>query len=148
MILYHYTSLENLEKIISDGYLKLTASNLLEPKNPKVENGILVDVTDSFKPVVWFSDDLDFDRAIDNGLKGSRSDKTAVAIAICNANTRLFKRWDKWAKENNIKDSWFRTLKWTAPNWRTFYISELTVYLNDWKTEIIYRPDVIEKLKR
>lgn len=109
-------------------------------------NGSFSDITDSFKPVVWFSNELNFITAGDNGLTGGVLDKTEVAIAILNANKGVFKKWDEWAKKNNIKDEWFRSLKKAAPNWRTFYISEMKIYLKDWDTEIIYRPDVAERM--
>ena len=149
MELYHYTSASYLQQILSDGYLRLTRSNLKQARNPKIENGSFADVTDSFKPVVWFSNELNFENANDNGfLSEGVLDKTEVAIAILNANKAVFKKWDEWAKKNNIDKEWFRVMKKTAPNWRTFYISEMTIYLNEWDTRIVFRPDIAEKLTK
>ena len=145
MILYHYTSLYHLEMILKDGYLKLTNSNLIEPKDAHIENGNVVSSTDSYKPVVWFSSLFDFDKAGDCGLSGSIVDKTEVAIHIDTADFPLFPfyKWTDWAIKNNIEKAWFETLKRTAPLWDTFYVCESKIALPK-KECIIIRPDMMK----
>lgn len=145
MKLYHYTSLEALDKIIEDGEIKLTASNLLRPINPRIVNGVCVDETDSYKPVVWFSSLLDFGKAHLNGLTGSSIDKTQAAIQI-ETGILMFHKWDEWAKRNHIENEWFNSLKATAPLWQTFYISESPVKITP-TTGIIIRPDILKQLQ-
>ena len=144
MKLYHYTSLGHLLQIFSNGQLKLTPSNLLRTKNIVIVNGEATDPTDKYKPVVWFTDLLDFDKAINCGLK-SEIDKTAVAIEIDTDNySQSFEKWDKWAVKNGIDKYWFSILKKTAPQWKTFYITEKPVTLDE-ETGIIYKtPEIRE----
>ena len=89
MILYHYTSLEHLREILRDGIIKTTNSNLILPRNLRIEKGSLISDTDHIKPVVWFTSELNFDRE-GNGLAWSVMDKTAAAIAIDTAGPQLF----------------------------------------------------------
>lgn len=138
MKLYHYTSLEHLRQILTDGKINLSASNLLRPINPHMENRCFVDDTDNYKPVVWFTSLLDFDRAVNCGLSPS---KTEAAIQIESPGKPLFRKWDKWAIENSIEKKWFDTLKETAPLWKTFYITETPVKINE-TARIIFRPDI------
>lgn len=139
MILFHYTSFSHLSEILEDGIIKTTNSNLLEPTNMHVENHVLVSDTDWYKPVVWFSSELDFENANNNGLGGGLMDKTEVAIAIDTTGPQMFYKWDEWAIRNNIQPRWFERLKRTGPNWRTWYISERPVQITD-TTRIIPRP--------
>ena len=99
MKLYHYTSLDHLQLILDSKKLKLTTSNLQPPKNPRWEMGedgimALVSDNDDYKPVVWFSSELNFENAIKNGLYAR---KTEVAIVISDAKPPMFRKWIKWA---------------------------------------------------
>ncbi len=145
MKLYHYTSCEHLQRILEDREIKLTASNLMKPVRPYVYNGSCCDVTDSYKPVVWFTTLLDFKRAQDCGLIGSSQDKTAAVIVV-EATPEKFRRWDSWAEENSIDDEWYSILKSVSPEWNTFYITEEPVRITE-ATQIIFRPDVMQVLK-
>lgn len=138
MKLYHYTSLEHLQQILNAGQINLTASNLLKPKAPHFKNGSFVDETDRYKPVVWFSSLLDFKKATDCGLYDT---KTEAAIQIDSPGKPLFRKWDNWARENNIEKEWFDALKKSAPLWRTFYITEKPVKIDE-NTRIVFRPDI------
>lgn len=146
MNLYHYTSLDHLQQILSDKKLKLTQSNLLRPVNPRIENGTIVSDTDYYKPVVWFSSVLNFDKAKDCGLSGSFQDKTEAVIVI-KSSKQPFYKWSEWAKKNGIEKQWFNDLKKTAPLWNSFYITELPVKIDN-DTGIIFRPDIAEELTR
>ena len=142
MLLYHYTSLVQLQSILADKEIHLTASNLLKPIAPhyiRLPSGIksFVDETDSYKPVVWFTSSPDFDTAINCGL-GKR--KTEAAIVV-NSTSQEFEKWVYWAELNRIQRSWFNSLKRAAPLYETFYITEQPVPITD-ETRIVYRPDI------
>lgn len=138
MKFYHYTSLDHLRQILAERKINLTASNLLKPIAPHIVNGNLVDETDSYKPVAWFTSLLDFDRAIKCGLY---PEKTEAAIVFETTEKDRFRKWEEWATENGIEKEWFDNLKQTAPLWRTFYVSEKPVYF-DKNTGVIFRPDI------
>lgn len=145
MILYHYTCLEHLESILQAGEIKLTASNLLRPVNPQVINGNVVDVTDDYKPVVWFTSVLDFGKARNCGLNGSGADKTEVAITFEPKGNQTAPKWSTWAKKHQIEREWFNDLKAAAPEWENFYITEYPVKITE-QTKIIFRPDIAAAL--
>lgn len=147
MKLYHYTSINHLKEILRSGEIRLTASNLMKPKNPTLLNGRLVDETDNYMPVVWFTDTLDFETAYNCGLSGGIEDKTEAAITVTVNDTMTFYKWDQWAEQNDIDPEWFEALKKTAPEWDTFYISETPVKITN-ETGIIFRPDIAELLKQ
>lgn len=146
MKLYHYTCIEHLHGILKDGEIKTTRSNLKEIVAPCIVNGIVTDPTDNYKPVVWFSSELDFDSAIKNGLDGSALDKTEVAIQIDTSGPQLFFKWDEWAIRNGIDKEWFGALKKTAPQWSYFYVTEHPVKITDNNARIIFRPDIAQRL--
>lgn len=150
MKLYHYTSIEHLEQILDDGKIRLSPSNLLRPINPHIVHGELVDETDKYKPVVWFTSVLDFDKAREAGLAGSAVDKTEVAIVIEPTPLEMrcmFHKWDKWAMANYIEGAWFRALKKVAPQWQSFYVTEHPVMISN-DTGIIFRPDIFTALRK
>lgn len=136
--LYHYTSCEHLKEILNDKTIKLTASNLLRPLNPTLRNGVLADVTDSYKPVVWFTSLLDFKKAIQAGLTIR---KTEVAIMFDALPLQTVHKWTEWAERNNIEREWFDRLKVSAPLYDTFYITECPIKITE-RTKIIFRPDI------
>ena len=139
--LYHYTSFEHLQDIIETKQIKLCPSNLLRPIRPHIKNNSLVDMTDSYKPVVWFTSELyrfdELQKIINNGL--SQKKAQAVICVPTNLFGFVYKKWDEWAVENGIEKKWFEILKKTAPNWRTFYVSERPVPITD-DVEIMVNP--------
>ena len=143
MELYHYTSCENLQKILDSNQIKLTASNLLKPVKPQLINGTFADITDNYKPVVWFSSLLDFRKAVQAGLT---IEKTEAAIQIELPPLQKFYKWTDWAEQNNIDKAWYKRLKETAPLWETFYITEYPIKITD-KARIIFRPDIMANFK-
>ena len=148
MKLYHYTCQFHLDEILHDGFLKLTRSNLMQPIAPYVADGVFRDATDNIKPVVWFSSELNFKNAVNNGLDNDfindpLYDKTAIAIVIDTDNNGVYEKWEPWALKNGIDRQWLKVLKQTAPNWRTFYISEKPVKI-DSNTEILYKKDFLD----
>lgn len=124
--LYHFTSYEHLEKIVSSGKLKLTPSNLLAPKNLELVDGALVDrETDGYHPVVWMTDS-DTPEAL--GLDGSSVDKERVRLTI--RKRPWHKPWGKWATAHNMDKAHRR--KFTQGfKWKSWYVSELEIPLED-----------------
>lgn len=146
LTLYHYTSTAHLQQILTDREIKLTCSNLLPPKNPRIVNGNVVSDTDNYKPVVWFSSVLDFNAAAFCGLAGSIVDKTEAAIMVVIRPPMIAHKRAEWATANDIETEWFNRLKATAPAWETFYITEYPVKFDE-NTRIIFRPDIAAELK-
>ena len=66
--LYHYTSRMQAEQIIKSGYLKLTPSNLIKPIDARIVKhedgtfGVVSEISDPVKPVVWLTDSEDASR--------------------------------------------------------------------------------------
>lgn len=152
MKLYHYTSWMQLKQILRNGSIKRTRSNLKAPVSPKMINGHMIDPTDSYKPVVWFTSMFDFDKAEEVGVGGKNCypDKTEVAIVVDTDKfpQSFFHKWDTWAERNGIDPEWFDALKKTAPQWNTFYITEKNVPIDDSRVTIRFRPDIQEQLEK
>lgn len=147
MKLYHYTSLWHLEKILADGEIKLSPSNLKEPVDLHFVNGAVVSSFDSYHPVVWLSNKLDFDTAKDNGLSGSIVDKTECALVIRNCTTPRYRYWLTWAKEHKMEKEWFKAMIESAPNYKTWFITEKPIPVDD-NVSVVFRPDIYERLQR
>ena len=147
MKLYHYTSREHLKKILEDGYIKTTSSNLLEPKAPCLtfrDDGTAVfadPATDNYKPVVWLTDLLDFETATKHGLSEA---KTEAAIELEITCLTPVEKWTSWAERNGIDKAWYAALKKAAPLWRTFYVCEQAIPI-DANTMIAFRPDIYDE---
>lgn len=146
LTLYHYTSIYHLRQILEDQEIKRTCSNLIPPKNPRIENNALVSDNDNYKPVVWFTSVLDFSKAALCGVDGGLMDKTQVAIAVDVQPPLIAYKWDEWAIANGTDKEWFEAIKETAPQWHTFYVTESPVKLGN-NTGVIFRPDIFEKVK-
>ena len=75
--LYHYTTLDYVPKILEDGFLMLTPSNLVKPKRYWKErredgNYDIVSDTDDIKPVVWLTQEE----------LGASDDRDKIAIGM------------------------------------------------------------------
>ena len=75
--LYHYTTLDFVPKILEDGFLMLTPSNLVKPKRYWKErredgNYDIVSDTDDIKPVVWLTQEE----------LGASDDRDKIAIGM------------------------------------------------------------------
>lgn len=147
--LYHYTSLDHLQEILSDKVIKTTCSNLFRPINARIEKGNCVSDTDNIKPVVWFTDKIldEKDNGSTLGISGSLYDKTECAIVILNPTPNKYKKWSDWAIANNTDKEWFEALKKTAPDWESFYICEKPVKIDN-NVRVYFRPDVYNQLKK
>lgn len=139
--LYHYTSLYHLDTILEEGYLKLTPSNLREPKNPRIENHKLVSDSDNIKPVVWLTSTRYSDKTADTtGLSGSVVDKTEVCFVINNVSN--CKHWKTWAFDLNIELGWFKLIT-KGYDYKDWYISEKIIPIKD--TTIIFKDTIPEE---
>lgn len=117
------------EQIKESGYLKLTPSNLLKPKNPKMvkqEDGTYVcaDETDSYKPVVWFTNSPSPEG------HGIDDVKTEIQIAIqFNKTKHLW--WVDWKDKNRMNKKWFKDLTSHGERYGSWYVCEEIVPLED-----------------
>lgn len=132
-MLYHYTRMAYLPLILESGRIKKTVSNLLRPRNLQVVCeepancpigiiGYRDFATDWFKPVVWMTDSES-----PEGL-GLPNDKKHVRLSI--PMQRHFKKWNKWAKQNNMAPHLMRGLS-KGMNWQSWYISEFEIPVDD-----------------
>ena len=131
---YHFTSPNHLAEILNAGYLKLTPSNLIEPKDvtfgrdPETGNATMVSaMSDSVKPVVWLTtqDTIPSNQASGHGLNGL---KTIIRCKIPMKADYLW--WHKWSDDNRMKSSWKkRFIRNTS--YSTWYICEHRIPLED-----------------
>mgnify|MGYP007039734252 CR=1 len=113
-VMYHYTALYHLPKIMSDGYLKLTESNLR------------LDV-EMYKPVVWLTD-LERPTKEDLALDGSRLDKTEVRVHVKKKVT--FKTWETFANKNKMNKE-LKQIFASGHSPKNWFISTNPIYLKD-----------------
>lgn len=127
--LYHYTAPQRWEQIKESGYLKLTPSNLLKPKNPKMVKQadgtyVYADETDSYKPVVWFTN---LTTPEGHGLIDV---KTEIQIAV-----ELKKEkhiwWVEWKDKNRMNKSWFKSMTKGGMRYGSWYVCEEIVPIED-----------------
>lgn len=142
-LLYHYTAPLRWEQIQNSGYLKLTPSNLLKPKNMKkvkMEDGTynIVDETDSYKPVVWLTNS----ESPKNHGVGDLKEEIQIAIQY---NKEKHHWWVEWKDKNRMDKSWFKRLTRNGERYSSWYVCEEIiplseiVYVKNLKTnEIIY----------
>ena len=120
-ILYHYTSRYHLPKILKQGYLKLTDSNLISPK----EDGYLIKPDYLlYKPVVWLTRSTDGSKS---GLEGATFDKREIRITV--RKRPHYDRWLLWSRQNKIKSWWAKALE-HGKNPKDWYVSEQIILLN------------------
>ncbi len=125
-LLYHYTSAYHLLRIIASERITTTTSDLLKPKHLMVVNGCAIDPeTDWYRPVVWLTDSLDPKKM---GLDGASVDKKRIRITI--PMQPYFKKWGPWATQNNMDSKWRRAYVRDL-NWKSWYVSEIPIFLDD-----------------
>lgn len=123
-VLYHFTSLYNLNKILPEKWITTAESNLAfsQSANPHV---------------VWMTDiqtpdnhGLLFQDAMPDELN-----KTVYRISIRWKNH--FRLWDKWSEEKGMDPEIKRALIETAGShdtYKSWYVSEKNIPINDWLT--------------
>lgn len=125
-VLYHYTSAYHLPCIIASERINTTTSDLLKPKRLIVVNGRIIDPeTDWYKPVVWLTDSLNPDNM---GLDGSSVNKKQIRLTI--PMQPHFKKWGPWATQNNMDSQWRKAITHNK-NWKSWYVSEIPISLDD-----------------
>lgn len=131
---YHFTSLNHVNEILNSGYLRLTPSNLIEPKDakpgidPETGNATIVSaMSDHVKPVVWLTaeGDVPLDQAKAHGLNGP---KTVIKCKIPMKTDYLW--WHKWSDDNRMKTSWKKRFTRNT-SYSTWYICEHRIPLED-----------------
>lgn len=139
---YHYTSLNNMKEILESGALKLTPSNLLEPKD--MHPGInqfghqdMISETDSYKPVVWLTDSDSPER---HGIEPPQSlppelDKKRVRFVLEKKPDYLW--WHTWSDKNRINKKYKKRLT-LGMAYGSWYICEHEIPLSD----ILYIEDL------
>lgn len=128
--LYHYTAGILWGKIKESGYIKLTPSNLLKPKNMhwEVVNGIrtLADETDDYKPVVWLTTN---ESPNDNGNL-EKVGKNEIQIVIPYDEKKHI-WWVEWKDKNRMNKSWFKKLTSHGERYGTWYVCEEIIPVED-----------------
>lgn len=139
--LYHYTTLQFIPKILDDGFLMLTPSNLVKPKRywkKYDENGDydIVGDTDDIKPVVWLTKEE----------LGATEDKDKIAIGMVAGGVQAVNKmeakfvipwndkyqwWLDWQKKNRMKQSQFRLFTSHGEHYGSWYICEEPIPLSD-----------------
>ena len=127
---YHFTSREQFQKILDSGYLKLTPSNLLEPKDLHcvIVDGIQtwVSETDSVKPVVWLTSSPSPEG---HSLEcGPNQAKKRVRITL--PMKESFEWWHLWSDKNRMNKRWKKRLI-QGCRYGTWYISEKEISVED-----------------
>lgn len=127
--LYHYTAMLRWEQIQKSGYLKLTPSNLLKPKNVKrvkLEDGTYsyVDETDSFKPVVW----LTSDESPQNHAMDKMKEEIQIAILYDKSKHHW---WIDWKDKNRMDKNWFKKLTCHGERYGSWYVCEEIIPLSE-----------------
>lgn len=123
-VLYHFTSLYNLNKILPEKWIMTTESNFAFSKSANPH-------------VVWMTDmpmpdnhGLLFDDNMPDELN-----KTFYRISI--RWKKHFRRWDEWSKEKEMDFDIKRMLIESAGaqnTYKSWYISESNIPINDWLT--------------
>lgn len=124
--LYHFTSLSHLHSIMSDGYLKLTPSNLQEPINLRFdfEKMAYIADNDDHKPVVWLTKNPEVE-IYGNGLIEA---KTVIKITI--AKKPKYKTWESFAIQNCADPEYKKFLEEDRNPW-DWYVSEKIIPVSE-----------------
>lgn len=131
--LYHFTSRIHIEKILESGYLKLTPSYLIEPKDAKVievEKGwykIVSEMSDGVKPVVWLTDS-EIPEGLAIEVPEGAYDKNRIRITI--PKKPEYKWWLTWAERNKMNKKWLKRFT-NGLKYGSWYISEEPIKLDD-----------------
>ena len=120
-VLYHYTCLEHLPKILISGYLKLTCSDIIMPDGTQ-ETELKAA---AYHPVVWLTDSLS---AENMSLDGSVYNKKAIRFTV--RKTADMKKWTKWEPQKEMDREW-KMNYCERSNWDSWYVSEQIIPLAD-----------------
>ncbi len=117
MILYHFTCREHLDRILADGYLKVTESNISKRREHAGPD------------VVWLTTNPDAS-AHGHGLAGSAADKTAIRFTV-ELDKHDVRKWREWAARQGIDRAWMQGLA-SAGGSGTWRVTERPVQASQW----------------
>lgn len=144
-VFYHFTCFYHMMEIIASGKIKLTNSNLLEPVNMRIENGVAVSDTDYYKPVVWLTSKPAHSK-IGVFFPGSSPrpeyDKRRIRIEIPDLQELDIRPWSRWAAENGISPQWRAALT-RGMDFSAWYITEKEIPI----TAVSHIIDLQEKVE-
>jgi hypothetical protein len=127
MKLYHFTSFYHLHKILADGFIRVTESNIGSPFKEWLPYGEHVG-----PDVVWLTESKE---KLDNGLIGGAVDKQKIRFEIEIENAI---RWRDFANQYKINPKWYRRLditgNYTAKNW---WVSTMRIPVNQENVTIL-----------
>ncbi len=139
--LYHYTSFHHLPKILEAGFLKLTPSNLVEPKRywRRADEGggySIVSDTDDVKPVVWLTkEELGADAAKDAVALGLDTGHIAAVnkmeVKFVVPWNDKYEWWLDWQKRNRMKKKQYRLFTSHGEHYGSWYVCEEPIPLSD-----------------
>jgi hypothetical protein len=123
-VLYHFTSLYHLNKILSEKWLTTTESNLTFSQSANPHVVWMTDMPIPDKHGLLFQDNMP-----------DELNKTFYRISI--RWKKHFWRWDKWSEEKGIDTETKRVLIESAraqDTYKSWYVSEKNIPINDWLT--------------
>ena len=120
MIFYHYTCIEHIEKIFSDGFLKVSEANI-----SPVEAHVQPDVVWLFKKP-WIG-------KIPQMLAGHNIDKTRISIKV-DVPMEEVQRADKFWKKFDTPDWWIKSLEECGgkTNSKDWYVITRNIPSTEW----------------
>lgn len=136
--LYHYTTLDYIPKILDDGFLMLTPSNLVKPSRywMEIKDGVktIVSDKDDIKPVVWLTKDGTLDA-------NSHADQRAIGLdspPYTNLTAKFvipwndkYQWWLDWQKKNRMQQSQFRRFTSHGERYSAWYVCEERIPMSD-----------------
>ena len=126
MILYHYTSIYHLLKILKDGHLKTTESNAS------------LTVEHFAKDVVWLTSKKD--PQSETSLGGGSTDKKQIRITV-NASVPAIK-YIEWAEKNGVSKYYMGVLNEAGgQQMQKWHVVERVIKQHEWKQIDIYDYD-------
>lgn len=132
-----------MRQILESGALKLTPSNLLEPKDMHIGvdqfgHKAMVSETDSYKPVVWLTNSDSPDRnGIDSSV-GMPDEYVKKRVRFVLEKKPHYEWWHTWSDKNRMKKSYKKRLILNM-NYASWYISETEIPLSD----VLYVEDLV-----
>lgn len=148
-VLYHYTSMRNFLGIVESGQLNTSPSCLLRPKNLHLneERTAWVDVTDSYKPVVWLTCNPNATSEEYGNHDTIYESKSEVRISIPYSENMFY--WNTWRKANHMDELMFKSMVRCMPGWRDVYVCMKPISTSDFsqiriKTDAARRFGVFE----
>ncbi len=147
--LYHFTSPNQMDYILEDGYIKLTNSNLkiddatlhIEPmyRNGQIIGEHAVNKYSNYHPVVWLTANADA-AADENGLYHTKTQRR-LTIPTKGRNWKFLK-WTDFLSKYNADPLNARSLKQgSGADWRNWYVCEEPIPVSEISAFDALQPD-------